>query len=60
MRFFTILQDKLYSFNKQDDRTIRFLCKTNYGINLIVKPFHEENSIISGLFSKNNLLLCCM
>ena len=58
MRFFTILQDNLYSFNNQDDGSTRFLCKTNYGIDLIIKGFHEENSIMSGLFSKNNLLLC--
>ena len=36
---------------------MRFLCKTNYGIDLIIKRFHEENSIMSGLFSKSNLLL---
>ena len=50
---------KLYSFNNQDDRSTRFLCKTNYGIDLIIKRFHEENST-SGLFSKNNLLLSGM
>ena len=59
MRFLTVLQDK-YSFNNQDDRSTRFLCKTSYGIDLIIKRFHEENSIMSGLFSKNNLLLCSM
>ena len=32
--FFTILQDKLYSFNIQDDRSTRFLCTTNYYIEL--------------------------
>ena len=58
IRFCTILQDKLYSFNNQDHRSIGFLCKTNYGIDL--QRFHEENSIMSGLFSKNNLLLCGM
>ena len=26
----------------------------------MIKRFHEENSIMSGLFSKNNLLLCGM
>ena len=40
---------------------MRFRRRTNYGIDLIIKRFHEENSsIMSGLFSKNNLLLCCM
>ena len=39
---------------------MRSLCKTNYGTDLIIKRFHEENSIMSGLFSKNNLLLCGM
>ena len=58
IRFCTILQDKLYSFNNQDHRSMGFLCKTNYGIDL--QRFHEENSIMSGLFSKNNLLLCGM
>ena len=60
MQFFTVLQDKLDSFNNQDDRSMRFLCKTSYGIDLIIKRFHEENSIMSGLFSKNNLFLCSM
>ena len=32
--FFTILQGKLYSFNIQDDRSTRFLCTTNYCIEL--------------------------
>ena len=32
--FFTILQDKLYSFNIQDDRSTRFLSTTNYYIEL--------------------------
>ena len=32
--FFTILQDKLYSFNIQDDRSTRFLSTTNYDIEL--------------------------
>ena len=56
-QFFTILQDKLRSFNIQDDRRMRFLCTTNYRIDHIIKCFHEENSILSGL---NNLLLCGM
>ena len=30
---------------------------TNYGMDLIIKRFHEENSKMSGLFSKKNLLL---
>ena len=32
--FFTILQDKLYSFYIQDDRNTRFLCTRNYCIEL--------------------------
>ena len=60
MRFFTVLQDKLDSFNNQDDRSMRFLCKTSYGIDLIIKRFHEKNSIMSGLLGKNNLLLYSM
>ena len=32
--FFTILQDKLYSFYIQDDRNTRFLCTRNYCIDL--------------------------
>ena len=51
LQFFTILQDKLNSFNIQGDRSTRFLCPTNYGIDDIVKRFHEENSIMPGLIS---------
>ena len=51
LQFFTILQDKLHSFNIQGDRSTRFLCATNYGIDHIIKRFHEENSIMPGLFS---------
>ena len=43
MQFFTILQDKLHSFNRIDH---------------ITKRFHKEISIMSGLFSENNLLVC--
>ena len=39
---------------------MHFLCKTNYRIDHTIKRFHEENSITSGLFSENNLLLCGM
>ena len=45
MQFFTNSKDKLHSFNRIDH---------------ITKRFHGENSIMSGLFSKNNLLLCGM
>ena len=59
--YFTILQDKLHSFNIQDDRSTSFLCITNYRIDGIIKRFHEENPIMmSGLFRQNNLLLCGM
>ena len=51
LQFFTILQDKLLSFNIQDDRSTRFLCTTNCSIDHIIKRFHEENSIMPGLFS---------
>ena len=51
LQFFTILQDKLHSFNIQDDQSTRFLCTTNYSIDHIIKRFHEENSIMPGLFS---------
>ena len=54
----TSLQDKLCSFNNQGDRSRPFLCKANYRIDHIFKLFHEENFILSGLFSRNNLLLC--
>ena len=37
---------------------MRFLYSTIYRIDHIIKRFHEENSIMSGLFSQNNLLLC--
>ena len=57
LQFFTILQDKLHSFNIQDDQSTRFLCTTNYSIDHIIKRFHEENSIMPGLFSKKNLVL---
>ena len=60
LQFFTILQDKLHSFNIQDDQSTRFLCTTNYSIDHIIKRFHEENSIMPGLFSKKNLVLCDM
>ena len=40
--FFTILQDKLHSFNIQDDRSTHFLCKANYSL---IQRFHEENSM---------------
>ena len=32
----------------------------NYRIDHIIKRFHEENSLMSGLFSQNNLLFCGM
>ena len=54
MPFLTILQDKLHSFNFQGDRN------TNYRIDHIIKRFHEENSTLSALFSRVNLLLCGM
>ena len=59
--FLQFLQDKLHSFNIQDDRSTRFLCTTNYRISdHIIKHFQEENLIISELFSQNNLILCGM
>ena len=51
LEFFTILQDKLYSFNIQDDQGTRFFYTTNYSIDHIIKRFHEEISIMQGLFS---------
>ena len=51
LQFFTILRDKLLSLNFQDDRSTRFLCTTNCSIDHIIKRFHEENSIMPGLFS---------
>ena len=50
LHFFTILPDKLHSFNIQDDRSTRFLCTTNYSIDH-TKRFHEDNSIMPGFFS---------
>ena len=35
-------------------------CTTNNRNDHIIKRFHEENSIMSGLFSQNNLPLCGM
>ena len=60
LQFFTILQDKLHSFNIQDDQSTRFLCTTNSSIDHIIKSFHEENSIMPRVFSKKNLILCDM
>ena len=51
---------KLHSFNIQDERSTRFLWTTKYRIDHIIKCFNEENSIILGLFSQKNLLLCDM
>ena len=53
LQFFTILQEKLHSFNIQDDQSTRFafLCTTNYSIYHIIKRFHEENTIMLGLFN---------
>ena len=34
LQFFTILQEKLHSFNIHDDQSTRFLCTTNYSIEL--------------------------
>ena len=49
-----------YSFNNQDDRSTLFL-NTKYGIDLIIKRFHEEYSVIQDCsLSYNNLLLCGM
>ena len=50
----------IFSFNIQDDQSTRFLCTTNYSIDHIIKRFHEENSIMPGLFSKKNLVLSDM
>ena len=60
LQLFTTLQDKLHSFNIQDDQSTRFLCTTNYSIDHIIKSFHEENSIMPRVFSKKNLVLCDM
>ena len=61
LKVFTIFQDQLHSsINIHDDRSTRFLCTTNYKTDHIIKHLHEDNSIISGLFSQNNLLLCSM
>ena len=34
LQFFTILQENLHSFNIHDDQSTRFLCTTNYSIDL--------------------------
>ena len=60
LQFFTILHDKLRSFNIQDDQSTRFLCTTIYSIDYIIKRFHELNSIMPGLFSQKNLVQCDM
>ena len=49
-QFFTILQDKLNSFNIQDDQSTRFLFTTSYSIDHIIKRFHEENIHNAGTF----------
>ena len=41
-------------------RSTRFLCTINYRTDHIIKCFHKENFIMSGLFSQKNLLLCGM
>ena len=51
-------QIALSHVNIQEARGTRFPCTTNHRIDHIIKLFHEKNSTISGLFSKNNLLLC--
>ena len=34
LQFFTILQENLHSFNIHDDLSTRFLCRTNYSIDI--------------------------
>ena len=51
LQFFTILQDKLHSFNIQDDQSTCFLCATNCSIDHIRKRLHEENFMMPGLLS---------
>ena len=58
LQFFTTLQDKLHSFNMQDDQSTRFLCTTNHSIDNIIKRFDKENSIMPELFVYKNLVLC--
>ena len=45
-------QEKLHSFNKLllEDQSKCFLCARNYRTDHIIEGFHEDNSIISGLF----------
>ena len=56
---FTILRDKLHSHSVF--RTMGARASLAQEIiessDQIIKRFHEENSIMSGLFSQNNLLL---
>ena len=40
-----ILQDKLHSFNIQDDRSTRFPCTTNYENNIIKSNLYREFTI---------------
>ena len=40
-----ILQDKLHSFNIQDDRSARFPCTTNYKNNIIKSNLYREFTI---------------
>ena len=40
-----ILQDKLHSFNIQDDRSTRFPCTTNYKNNIIKSNLYREFTI---------------
>ena len=58
--FFTILHDKLYSFSIQDDRSTRFLCTTNYYIELTAWSLLRSCFIIRFVLSKTwaNFALC--
>ena len=58
MQFFTVLQTNCTNSQYSGQYSMRFLYTTIYRIDHIIKRFHEENSIMSGLFSQNNLLLC--
>ena len=43
-----ILEDKLHSFNVQDDRRTRFPSTTNYKNDNNIKRFYKKNSLLDG------------
>ena len=59
LQVFTIWQDKYctHSISRTIEARAGF-AQQIIALTTLLKRFHEENSIMSGLFSQNNLLLC--